>query len=79
MNLEADIKWIAKELREVKDPTFIEFIKTILQNRNHDSQQEKVSIEQYNKEVEEAEKDIEAGNFYTSQEVKEMMQKWGRK
>ncbi|MFA7446459.1 MAG: hypothetical protein WCY89_10965 [Flavobacteriaceae bacterium] len=79
MNLEADIKWIEKELREVKDPAFIEFIKTIFQNRKNETHSEGISIEEYNRELEEAERDIEAGNFYTSNEVKEMMQQWGRK
>lgn len=79
MNLEADIRWIAKELREVKDPVYIEFIKNILRSRKENSLQERTSIEMYNTEIDEAEKDIEAGNFYTSKEVEEMMQQWGRK
>lgn len=79
MNLEADIQWIAKELREVNDPAFLEFIKNMIRDRNEESGHERISIQSYNREIEEAEKDIEAGNFYTSQEVKGIMEQWGRK
>ncbi|WP_430909727.1 addiction module protein [Maribacter sp. 2-571] len=33
MDLDADIKWIRKELKEVKDPTLIEAFKNLLQYR----------------------------------------------
>lgn len=79
MNLEADIKWITKELQKVKDPDFLGFIKTILQGRKEETQKESISIDEYNREIEEADKDIETGNFYTSQEVEKMMSQWGRK
>ena len=34
------------------------------------------TIEQYNKELEEAEARIDAGEFYTQEEVEEMAKKW---
>lgn len=79
MDLDADIKWVVKELQQIKDPAFIEVIKDILKNRKYKMQSDRISIEQYNKEIEEAEKDIEAGNFYTLEEVRELSEKWGRK
>lgn len=79
MDLDADIKWVVKELQQIKDPAFIEVIKDILKNRKHKMQSDRISIEQYNKEIEEAEKDIEAGNFYTLEEVRKLSEKWGRK
>ncbi len=33
MDLKADIKWIQKELKDVKDPTLIEAFKNLLQYR----------------------------------------------
>ncbi|NQX86519.1 MAG: hypothetical protein HRT67_11560 [Flavobacteriaceae bacterium] len=40
---------------------------------------ERISIEQYNKELEASEKEIEQGNFYTHEQVKERASQWGRK
>lgn len=79
MNLDVDIKWVVKELQQIKDPAFIEVIKNILKSRKHKMQFDRISVEQYNKEIEEAEKDIEAGDFYTLEEVRELSEKWGRK
>ena len=79
MDLQADIKWILKELKDVKDPTFIEAIKNMLKYRKKVSNSERISIEQYNKELDESIADIEAGNYHTHNEVKAMMQQWGRK
>jgi len=36
----------------------------------------RISIEQYNKELDEAEARIDAGEYYTQQEVEEMAKKW---
>jgi hypothetical protein len=37
---------------------------------------QRISIEQYNKEIDEAMKEIDAGEFYTHEEVIEMAKKW---
>ena len=79
MDLQADIKWIVKELQDVKDPTFIEVVKDLLKSRKKMAQQpERISIEQYNKEIDEALEDVKAGRVHTHQEVKEMIKQWGR-
>jgi len=77
MDLKADLKWIHQELDNVKDPKFIERIKKMLKNRNTISSKH-ISIEQYNKEIEEAEIEIENGKFYTQKEVVKMTKEWGR-
>jgi predicted transcriptional regulator len=77
MNLQADLNWIHKELDNVKDPELIEAIKEMLKYRKKNTQ-ERISIEQYNKEIEEAERDIENGNYYTQEEVEKMAKEWGR-
>lgn len=78
MDLQADLKWIQKELQDVKDPTLLEAIKNILKYRRKVSS-ERISIEQYNKEIDASIADIEAGNHHTHEEVKEMVKQWGKR
>ena len=78
MDLQADLKWIHQELDNVKDPTLLEAIKNILKYRKKVSS-ERISIEQYNKELEASEKEIESGNFYTQEQVRKKASQWGRK
>lgn len=37
---------------------------------------ERITIEQYNKEIDEAVASVEAGEFYTQEEVEEMAKHW---
>ncbi len=76
MNVQADIKWITQELKTVKDPTLIEALKSILKYRRKVIQPERISIEQYNKEVNEAIVRVENGEFYTQEEAEKIMDKW---
>lgn len=79
MNIQAELNWIHKELDEVKDPNLLEAIKNILKYRKKVIQSEqRISVEQYNKEIDESIAQIEKGEFYTHQEVKERMKQWGR-
>ncbi len=78
MDLQAEIKWIHQELDNVKDPMFIEAIKNMLISRKKVSS-ERISVEQYNKELETSEKEIELGDFYTPDQVRERASQWGRK
>ena len=48
-------------------------IKTFLQGRK---ELERTSIEQYNKEIEEAESEIERGESYSHEEVVKMSKRW---
>jgi len=77
MNVQADIKWISQELKTVKDPTLIEAFKNMLKYRRSVTQSsERISIEQYNKEVNEAIARVENGEFYTQEEAEKIMDKW---
>ncbi|WP_445731186.1 hypothetical protein [Mariniflexile sp.] len=78
MDIQAEIDWIQKELQEVKDPVFIEVIKNMLKYRRKVSS-ERISIEQFNKEINESIADIEAGNYHTHEEVKMMINQWGKR
>ncbi len=78
MDLQADIKWIQKELNKVEDATLLQAIKNILKYRAKGIHSERISIEQYNKELDEAEADIEAGSYYTTDEARKIASQWGR-
>jgi len=75
MNVQADIKWISQELKTVKDPTLIEAFKNMLKYREKVAPK-RISVEQYNKELDEAEADIEAGNYYTTDEARKIASQW---
>ncbi len=77
MDIKADIKWIQKELKEVKDPTLIEVFKNLLQYRKNVSS-ERISIEQYNKEIDASIAQIESGKTYTHQQMGERIEQWGK-
>lgn len=46
--------------------------------KNGTNEPERISLEQYNKEIDEAEADIEAGNYYTLDEARKIVSKWGK-
>lgn len=81
MDLQGDIKWIQNELNDVKDPMLIEAFKNLLKYRrkNKTTPYERISVEQYNKELEASEKEIESGNFHTQEQVRKIASQWGRK
>tara|TARA_R110000822_G_scaffold40121_1_gene109468 strand:+ start:455 stop:652 length:198 start_codon:yes stop_codon:yes gene_type:complete len=62
-------------LDNVKDPTFIEAIKNMLKY-NKKVFSERISIEQYNKELDVSIEQIERGEFYTHKEVGERIKQW---
>ncbi|MBZ9628028.1 hypothetical protein LB450_07935 [Psychroflexus sp. CAK1W] len=75
MDLQADIKWITEEIQTLKDPELVEAFKQMLRFRNKVSS-ERISIEQYNKEIEASIAQIDKGETYTHQEVGEHIKKW---
>lgn len=81
MDLQAEIKWIQSELNEVKDPTFIKAIKNMIKYRRKVTalSTERITIEQYNNELELSEKEIESGHYYTQEQVQKIAGQWGRK
>ena len=69
------LKWIHQELDNVKDENLLEAIKNILKYRKKVSS-ERISIEQYNKEIDESIAQIERGEFHTQEEVEKMAKEW---
>lgn len=70
MDLHSDIKWIQNELNRVKDPELIELFKRLLLFR---SKVDSVSLEDYNRELKEAEKRIEQGHFVLQTQLESLL------
>ena len=78
MDLRADLEWIHQELDNVKDPKFIQTIKNMLKYRKKISS-ERISVEQYNKEIDASIADIELGNVHSHEDVKKMIEQWSKR
>jgi hypothetical protein len=76
MDIQADINWIHQEIDKVKDPSFIEKLKHLLQSKKEDTLDLNVD---YNADIEKALESIKKGDFYTEEQAKEISKKWGRK
>lgn len=73
MDLQADIKWIQEELSKVRDPDLIEVFKHLLRFRKKSMS---MTIEEYNREIEVAEKDIEENRVYPQETVQKLNDEW---
>jgi len=62
------------QLNEAEKKSVVQMIKTFLQGRKPTS--ENISIEQYNKEIEDSDSEIEKGESYTHEEVIKMSKQW---
>ena len=62
------------KLNETEKKSVLQLLKTFLKTRGKNAG--RISIEQYNKELDEAEKQIEAGNFITQEEMEKEVSKW---
>ena len=51
----------------------------MLKYRTKKKELEHISIEQYNNELNQAEKEIESGNYFTTDELREKPKEWRRK
>lgn len=62
------------QLNESQKKPLLNFIKSFLKNSQKPGQ--RVSLEQYNQELEEAEREIENGHFVTQEELEREMKNW---
>jgi hypothetical protein len=76
MDIQAEINWIHQEIDKVKDSSFIEKMKHLLQSINSTSEETAI---QYNLDIENALENIKKGNFHTEEEAKAISKKWERK
>jgi hypothetical protein len=72
--LEQEMYSYFTQLNEAEKKSFIQILKTFLKNRKE--KPERITIEQYNKELDEAQKRIASGNFVTHEHLKKEMKKW---
>jgi hypothetical protein len=78
MDIKAELKWMYQELENVNDPTFIEAIKNMLKYRKKVAL-ERISIEQYNLELDNSIEQIKKGEVYTHKEIGERIKVWAKK
>lgn len=62
------------QLNELERKSVLLMLKTFLQRRNEDT--DRISMEQYNKEIDEALTEVEAGNYITQDEMEKRAAKW---
>lgn len=76
MDIQAELNWIHQEIDKVKDPSFVEKLKHLLQSINNSNVDSDAA---YNLDIENALANIKNGKFYTEDQAKEIAEKWGRK
>ena len=62
------------QLNELERKSVLLMLKAFLQRRNEDT--DRISMEQYNKEIDEALTEVEAGNYITQDEMEKRSAKW---
>ncbi|WP_179348930.1 hypothetical protein [Winogradskyella pacifica] len=73
MDLEARKQKFIQQLFEVNE-TLLDKLEYVLKNGLQNS--ERITLEDYNKEIDEAIEDIEKGEFYTQNEAKKIADQW---
>ncbi len=61
-------------LNEAEKKSIVQMLKTFLNSR--DESRDRITIEQYNKEIDEAMEEIKNGEVYTHEEVIKMSKNW---
>jgi len=74
MDLNVERTSLIKDLEQVDDESLLKTVKVILQYGL--KKESRITIAQYNRELKEAEEKIDAGNYYTQDEVETMAKKW---
>ncbi len=75
MKLEEEIKELQKELEGIDDPQLILIIRNLL-SYSKTKPGERITVEQYNKEIDEAVARYESGNYITHEKAKDLMNRW---
>ena len=73
--LEQELYKYLLKLNDAEKKSVLELIKTFLSSRKVDAE-ERISIEEYNKEIDEAMTRMDSGEFYSHDEVMEMSKSW---
>lgn len=73
MDIQAEIKWIQSELSKVRDPSLIEIFVKLLKYRKSAIES---SLEEYNRELDEANARIESGKFISQEDLENEASQW---
>ena len=76
MNTQAEINWITQYLQRNSDPSLIQYFKNFILSLEEVGDSQRMTIEEYNKEIDEAEAQIEAGNFITQEDLEKESETW---
>jgi hypothetical protein len=74
MDIKEERTLLIREIEQVEDPSLLAAIKAVLSFGL--LKEGRISIEQYNRELEEAEAEINRGEFITHEELKKKLKKW---
>jgi hypothetical protein len=72
--LERELLQYIFQLDEAEKKSVLQMLKTFLKGR--EKSLPRISIEQYNKEIDEAIARVEAGEYYSQEEVERMAKEW---
>lgn len=75
MDLKAEKTALMKRLEQINDRSLIKAINHII-DFGLGKIEERISIEQYNRELDEADSAIDRGDFYTQEEVEKKSKQW---
>ena len=62
------------QLNEAEKKSIVQMLKTFVKGRKQSP--ERISLEQYNKEIEEAEAEFDKGDYITHEEMVKQMKQW---
>lgn len=69
-----DLRQSVLEYVKKADNRFLRLVKALADN--YDDDDDRISVEQYNKELEASEAQIERGEFYTQEQVRQRIEEW---
>ena len=72
--LDQELIYYMFQLDEAEKKSVLQMLKTFVKEREKNT--DRITIEQYNKEVDEAIARIESGEFFTHEEVEKMSKNW---
>ena len=72
--LEQELFQYILQLDDAEKKSVLQMLKTFVKGR--EKKNPRISIEQYNKEIDEAIARVEAGDFHTHEEVEKMSKEW---
>ena len=67
---------VLEYIKNKADHRFLKLVKAMASSYSEEETLERDTIEQYNKEIDQAIADVERGEFYTQDEVEKMAKEW---